>query len=103
MSWPGAIYLVIRRNRWGFGFLLRFAWNMVKSKEVEFEVKLRIILEAPPAGVDFGLQRGKGEAYDTIQKQRSNGRDLYFNFAVTIRKNRQGGPSFLGPFIQGPP
>jgi hypothetical protein len=56
---------------------------------------LRIVLERPPEGVDFGLQKGRGSAYETVQKQRSEGKDLVFEFAV--------GPAFVGPFVQGPP
>ena len=34
----------------------------------EAEVPLRIVLVATPAGVDFGIQEGKGSDYKTIQK-----------------------------------
>nr|WP_206108274.1 DUF5990 family protein [Paludisphaera soli] len=37
------------------------------------ELRLRIVLESPPAGVDFGLQLGKGSDYETIETQRSQG------------------------------
>ena len=61
------------------------------------DVKLRIILENPPAGVDFGLQRGRGNDYETVQKQRSAGADLTFEFSVPWKQ----GPG--GPFVQGKP
>ncbi|MDZ4784127.1 MAG: DUF5990 family protein [Planctomycetia bacterium] len=71
---------------------------------MEKELSLRIVLIAPPAGVDFGLQHGKGSAYTTIQKQRSNGADLTFACTVTVKDNLEGGlPNFLGPLAQGPP
>lgn len=37
---------------------------------MERELTLRIVLEKPLAGVDFGLQKGRGSEYETIQKQR---------------------------------
>src|SRR5262245_30927176 len=66
------------------------------------EVRLRLVLERPPAGVDFGLQEGKGNGYKTVQKQRSKGGDLTFNFTMAV-KDKDGAPNFLGPFAQGPP
>jgi len=65
---------------------------------MEQELKLRIILESPTKGVDFALQKGKGHAYEMVQKQRSNGKDLKFEFSVKAEGNR-----FTGPFVQGPP
>jgi hypothetical protein len=38
------------------------------------ELTLRIVIEQPPAGVDFALQKGSGSAYETVQKQRLAGR-----------------------------
>ena len=68
------------------------------------ELRLRIILESPPAGVDFGLQQGKGTSYRTIQTQRSDGDDLTFDGTVTAKGDRgDGPPNFLGPLTQGPP
>ena len=70
---------------------------------METDVRLRIVLVAPPAGVDFGLQDGKGSDYQTIQKQRSKGADLSFEFTVTAKDNLVDGlPTFLGPLTQGP-
>jgi hypothetical protein len=71
---------------------------------METEIRLRIVLIAPPAGVDFGLQSGKGSAYKTIQKQRSKGTDIAFDCTVKVKDNRDDGhPNFLGPLVQGPP
>lgn len=71
---------------------------------MEVELRLRIVLESPPAGVDFGLQDGKGNKYKTTQKQRSKGSDLSFHCTVTVKDNRNDGlPNFLGPLTQGPP
>ena len=62
------------------------------------ELTLRVILASPPAGVDFGLQKGKGIPYETIQKQRSTGKDLSFEFTVGLKV----GPDFTGPLVHGP-
>jgi hypothetical protein len=68
------------------------------------ELRLRIVLESPPAGVDFGLQQGKGTDYQTVQTQRSKGDDLTFEGTVTAKDDRGDGlPNFLGPLTQGPP
>lgn len=70
---------------------------------MERELTLRIVLEAPPAGVDFGLQEGRGNDYKTVQTQRSKGSDLIFTCTLRAKQSTNGGPSFLGPFTQGPP
>jgi hypothetical protein len=69
---------------------------------VEHELTLRIILEAPPPGIDFGLQEGSGNDYKTVQTQRSKTSDLTFTFTVRAKQNTDGAPNFLGPFSQGP-
>ena len=66
------------------------------------ELKLRIVLEKPPAGVDFGLQKGRGSAYETIQTQRSGAKDLKFEFTVTAKATGKAAPTLGGPFVQGP-
>ena len=67
------------------------------------EIFLRIILEKPPAGVDFGLQKGRGSDYETIQTQRSDGNDLKFEFPIGIKKKTAvDQPDLSGPFVQGP-
>src|SRR6267142_470744 len=70
---------------------------------MQTELPLRIVLVAPPSGVDFGIQKGKGNDYQTIEKQRSKGKDLTFDCSVTVKDNRDDGlPNFLGPLTQGP-
>ena len=77
--------------------------NDQETPRTATELRLRIVLLAPPAGVDFGIQQGKGSGYTTILKQRSNGSDLAFEFTVTVKDNRDDGrPNFLGPLVQGP-
>ena len=68
------------------------------------EARLRIVLNTPPAGVDFGLQVGRGARCEIIQKQRSAGKDLSYEFAVEVRTGRDGAArDFFGPVVQGPP
>jgi hypothetical protein len=72
------------------------------------ELTLRIVLEDPPAGVDFGLQIGRGAEYETLQTQRSKGKDLSFEFSVGVGAGAAGSkisppPDFHGPMVQGPP
>ena len=69
---------------------------------MEHELNLLIILEDPPPGVDFGLQKGSGDPYETVQTQRSSTGDLRFELSVRVREGKDGLPNFLGPFTQGP-
>jgi hypothetical protein len=65
---------------------------------------LRIIIERPPPGVDFALQKGRGSAYEPVQKQRSEGKDLVFEFHPAIKEPVSDDMAALsGPFVQGPP
>lgn len=68
---------------------------------MEPEVTFHIVLEKPPARIDYGLQKGKGSNYETIQKQRSTGNDLEFEFTAKVKTGKNGTPDFFGPFIQG--
>lgn len=63
---------------------------------------LGILLENPPAGVDFGLQKGSGAVYETVQKHRSTGQDLYFELEALVKDGKDTLPDFFGPFVQGP-
>lgn len=65
------------------------------------ELTIRIVLRKPTAGVDFGLQRGRGGDYEVVQKQRSTGKDLKFEFAVRVKTDKDGAPDFSGPYVQG--
>lgn len=64
-------------------------------------VRCRIVLETPPAGVDYGLQKGHGSAFEAVQTQRSNGRDLQFEFTAEVRAGSAA--DLRGGFVQGPP
>ena len=67
------------------------------------ELTFRIVLESPPPGVDYGLQKGGGNNYEVTQKQRSKTGDLQFEFSARVKEGKDGSPVFLGPFVQGPP
>ena|SRR5688572_7818104 len=64
-------------------------------------VNCRIVLETPPPGVDYALQKGRGSASETVQTQRSDGSDLHFEFTAGAR-TAGSSIDFRGPFIQGP-
>jgi hypothetical protein len=68
------------------------------------DVKLKIILLSPPPGIDYGLQKGSGSVYETIQKQRPGLGDLYFECEVGVKgdNSKDHVPDFRGPFVQGP-
>lgn len=70
---------------------------------METILTLRIILENPPPGVDFGLQKGKGSRYETIQIQRSTGENLVFEAAISVKTGPDALLIFKGPYVQGPP
>jgi|SRR6266498_2381689 len=67
------------------------------------DLTLHIILQKPTANVDFGLQKGSGSQYETVQTQRSNSEDLHFSLTIKIKSDRQKDPSpkLTGPFVQG--
>ena len=67
------------------------------------ELTLRVVLATPPAGVDFGIQKGRGNTYQTIQMQRSNGGDLAFEYTVGLKESKDPAmPDFTGPLVHGP-
>ena len=67
-------------------------------------LNLRIILLKPTIGVDFGLQKGSGNNYTTVQKQRATTTDLIFEFSVLLKgdKEKDQLPKLSGEFVQGP-
>ena len=71
---------------------------------MESELPIRLVLVNPPAGVDFGVQRGHGREFETLFVQQRRERDIFFDFSLTVSDNRKDGqPNFLGDFAQGPP
>jgi len=65
------------------------------------QITLKIILQNPPAGVDFGIQKGRGSKYETIMKQRSGNKNLEFEFAVGVNPGKDLLHDFFGPYVQG--
>lgn len=70
---------------------------------MERELTFRIVLEKPPAGVDFALQKGKGNSYETIQRQRSGAQDLRFEFTARAAARRQRCGSELARALRSGP
>jgi hypothetical protein len=67
------------------------------------ELKLRIIVESPPSGVEYALQKGSGSAYETEQRQRSQGKNLAFEFTPAVKDGVfDAMVALAGPFVQGP-
>ena len=78
--------------------------NLPKEPKSEIVVPLRIVLVAPPPGVDFGIQQGKGNDYRTISVQRSKTGNLILEGSINVKGSRADGPpNFAGPISQGPP
>jgi hypothetical protein len=75
----------------------------MKETIMEAGITLHIIIESPPPGVGFGLQKGRGSNYETVQKQTSGAKDLHFKCKVSIKEMKDGSVNLLGPFVQGPP
>lgn len=66
------------------------------------ELSIRIILESPPSGIDFAIQKGSGNNYETILKQRSGKEDLCFEFTIVVKEKEPASYNFTGPYVQGP-
>ena len=71
---------------------------------MQTEITLHIILINPFPEVVYGLQKGSGNDYETIQKQKSNSQDLSFRFTAIVKGDRQKdqSPKLAGDFVQGP-
>ena len=71
---------------------------------MESEITLQIILIKPPPDVIFGLQKGSGSNYETVQKQISRSDDLSFTFTIKVKGDRAKDklPKFSSSFVQGP-
>ena len=70
---------------------------------MESEITLQIILIKPTPDVVFGLQKGSGSIYETIQKQIPASNDLSFTFTIIAKGDRLKDklPKFSGSFVQG--
>jgi hypothetical protein len=69
---------------------------------MKIDVPVRVVLVVPPAGVIYGIQRGRGSAYKVEFAQQPKRGDVTFEFAITAAEGKDGGPNFLGDFAQGP-
>lgn len=71
---------------------------------MESEITFQLILTTPPPDVVFGLQKGSGSNYETIQKQHSTSHDLVFTFTLTVKgePSKDKVPRWSGSFVQGP-
>lgn len=73
------------------------------DKNMETEITLQIILVKPTPTVVFGLQKGSGSNYETVQKQIPIANDLSFKFTVKakLHLSKEQLPRFSGSFVQG--
>ena len=69
----------------------------------EETITCRIILEQPVAGITYGLQSGSGHSYEVLQKQVAQSSELIFEFALPVKRGKEGSLVLHGPIIQGPP
>jgi Family of unknown function (DUF5990) len=67
-------------------------------------IKVKIRLQQPVTGVMYGLQKGTGHNYQTIQQQLAADADLNFEMEIGIRGDplKDAAPSFSGLFVHGP-
>ena len=61
-------------------------------------INLRIVLQNSADGTVYGLQKGKGTNYETVQAQLGNGQDLTFDFTVHVKEANGSLPILAGPF-----
>ena len=68
------------------------------------EVPMRVVLVDPPAGIDFGIQHGRGAGYETLfVQQRTRGDHRLRLLDEGCGEPGRPSPNFQGPFAQGPP
>jgi len=66
-------------------------------------LNLHIILQKPPTGIHFALQKGHGNNFEVVATQLSDGGDLLFDLTIDIKgAGKSDTPQFGGPFVQGP-
>jgi hypothetical protein len=67
---------------------------------MERELPLRIVVQHPPQGVMFAVQRGRASLVGPSYTQ---GDAVVFELRVRVAEGKDGRPNFLGPFAQGTP
>ncbi len=73
------------------------------SRSSSLMADLRIVIESPVVGVNYGVREGKGSTYKVLQLQKSTDQDLVFEIQLPVMLNAEGLPNFGGPLSQGPP
>ena len=65
---------------------------------METEITLHIILINPTPGGMYGLQKGSGNNYETVQKQIFASGDMSFKFTIKVKGDRSKDrlPKFSG-------
>jgi len=63
------------------------------------ELRLRITLVEPPAGVAFAMQLGRFELAEAVETRTDA---LVFEFPVSVADAKSDPPRLVGPFTQGP-
>ena len=63
------------------------------------EVPFRVVVRRPPAGVAFGIQRGRDEILRPVEE---GPEALTFELSIRVVLQAGEGPNFLGEFAQGP-
>jgi hypothetical protein len=69
---------------------------------MKIDVPLRIVLIAPPTEIVYGIQRGRGSAYEVAFAQQPTQGDITFEFTIVASEGKDGAPNFLGEYVQGP-
>ncbi|HWB26644.1 MAG TPA: DUF5990 family protein [Chitinophagaceae bacterium] len=69
------------------------------------DITLSILLKKPMPGITYGIQKGSGSKYETIQAQQTGGADMQFNITLQLKSDpgKVNQPRFTGPFAQGKP
>ena len=73
---------------------------MSAAKAGERELPLRIVVEGPPAGVAFAVQRGRAEL---LAPSAATADAVTFDFPVRVGTSADGAPNFLGEYAHGTP
>lgn len=66
---------------------------------MSLKIPVRLVLLTPPAGVAFGIQKGRGAKSEAVLVQLGGQGNLQFDFSLELKP---GSLNFVGPFAQGP-
>ena len=76
----------------------RGGYNLGSPRLMKHELRIRITVTDPPAGVWMKVQEGRN---DLLEPEDADNGSLRFEFPVTVDLG-SGTPNFLGKFAQGP-